>query len=348
MVIQETERGRPGSSLEIIPNSSLRHRIRKIEDEMQRYDRWPIRSNFVAPLFHRVFGLDRWDVDRVLEACRKREVIDFIEKEGEKGKISYFLDKDHVGALGVLCSVIGAEPRRKGKLIIVLDYDVKNAQEALGNHPWREILHDPLPNNSDKPNNRQKTTKDARKPVTEPPSFSHNGDTRDGKPRDAEEVLIESIEAKMREKSAFSSIPFFEKDELERAQFWTLEALKALFPTVPDGFEEVSYLKIPLLNDDSGRPHFFRNPEAKMVMFISAAYATDRRELAKLDQLLEELNYRQLRFGLARSIRILKICPDLGQNLTELFYAAIKHVEENRLAQPKVLVGNTTGPNRFG
>lgn len=109
MVIQETEQGRLGSNLETIPSLNLRYYLTGVEERMQKHPKWPIGSNFVAPLFSRAFGLDRWDVNRIMQAVSKKGVIDFIKVETGEGRTSYFLSQEQLLAFGAICEVARKE-----------------------------------------------------------------------------------------------------------------------------------------------------------------------------------------------------------------------------------------------
>lgn len=349
MVAQRLETAQGSPTYEAIPNVSLRHRMGRIEEEIQRHE-WPMRSNFVSRIFSPVFGFYGDDVSRIIEAVRKRGVIDLIRRESKEGFPFYVFNEDHVRALGVLCWVIGTEPLRRGRVAISLDYDVQKAKEALGNDPLRDLIHDPLPNKPKK--NTNTTEKD--KPVIKLPLFSHNGGVEDGEPkdeksRDPEEVLIEGIKTRIKESPVSGKIPSLEGEELRRAFFWTKDRLKALYGVISDDvINQVSYSRIPSLRDDSGMPHFFHHPEARMVMFISAVVAPNSGEMAGFNPSLEELTYRQLRLGLDSCNSAFEGLERKGlhvKNLTELFSKAIKALERRNATKPNVLAGNTAGPD---
>lgn len=312
---------------QVIPDENLRNHMGRIEEEIKRHE-WPMRSNLVVPLFSHVFGLDEYDVRRIVQAVRKRAVMEFIRKEFQDGFFSYFFAEDHVRALGALCWVIQTEPLQRGRVIISLDDVAQKAKEALGNHPLRDLICDPL---SNKP---KKTA------IIALPLFAKN--------IDPEEALIDSIEERMRERPVSGKIPPLEKKELERASFWTPGKLKVLLAGIPnDVTEEVSYARIPLVEDDWGILHSFHHPEAQMVMFISAVVAPDGGKMARFDPRLEDLNYRQLQLGLTRCISAfekLASIKDLHiKNLTELFLEAIKARERRNVIASNVLAGSTAG-----
>lgn len=362
MVVQRLEAGQGIVELsltyEAIPNASLRHRMGRIEEAIEeaiKGHEWPMRSGSVARLFFPVFGLYGGDVSKIIEAVRERAVIDLIRRESKKGFPLYVFNENHVRALGVLCWVIGKEPLRRGKVAISLEKNVQKAKEALGNHPLRDIIHDPLPN---KPGKKTETT-EKDKPAIKLPLFSHNGGVEDGepkdeKPRDPEEALIGGIKARIKESPVSGKIPSIKfEEELRRASFWTKDKLAVLLDAIADDvINQVSFSRILPLQDDQGVHYRFNNSEARMVMFISAVVALDSGEMAKFDPFLKELNYRELRLGLKRCISTFERLRGIKglhiKNLTELFLEAIKALEQRNTTKPNVLPGNTEGPNRFG
>lgn len=284
----------PQPNYETVTDSGLRRFLENTEAVIQRYQEWPIRLADVPHRFSHVVGLERYYMNGLLQTIRKKEVIDVIvEKLGKRS--SYLLDQNGARAFLVLCYIIAHKAMPVGRQLS-LENAVAETKKALGSCPLRELLHDPKPNQFQK----QRTRSGPRLPVLSNSipvaQGKKNGDDGAG-PTDWEEAVIQTIEDQ--QNPPLGKIPFFELQQLETASQLTREILGEIYKKIPSGWvDEVSFQKLMSLGVQIHPDHI------KMVMFISAVFARDKKELRDFDPQLESLNYRQLGFGLKRCIDI--------------------------------------------
>lgn len=298
-MVEKKVMGEPAYSYEGISDPKLRKFLEhSVEPAIQRVIWWPIQISKVPVVFSAAFGLDRNQLFNIIH-CVVRHRVTALVREQEGNGIRYFLDRDGVRISGALSWEFA---ERHGKKTSLLTERIGRVVEALGDHPLREKLNPSfLPPKSS----------------TYPWPSSQNNGEEDEVPIDEEEIVIK--------RPSLDKAPYLDEQELEEGRFWTLKQLEGLLPCIPKGWEEVGYPKMPLLFDG----HPYTHARSQQIMFIGAAYATDPRELWLFDQLLDNLNYDELRLGIRRCITMLARRPDI-KNLTELFQLSVRWVQQRQ------------------
>lgn len=268
-----------------------------LEPAIQRVLKWPIPVSPAVRRFSDLLGLEAYDLFRIVDALRKKRVVDFIPERVSERRIVYHLDADGVRAIGVLCLPLRRE-LSNGRLTSLAE-KIDWARTALGDHPLKERLHPlPLP------------AKSQKKEEVEV------GDFEDG--------LITGIDLRDRERRLFlNNLLFNEGDEgkLKEAQDIDREKLVEIYNKVPsDVVEEVSFQKLRQLG-------ILLHPDhVRMMAIISAAY---RKDFTKWDPLLEYLTYPELRRLIADCICFWGKDSHSAANFLELFHKTVGQVQKD-------------------
>lgn len=321
--LQEPQLLEPTRSYDLVSNPNLRAYLEQCEEDIQGWSTWPVRSSRVPRIFERAIGFDP-NVWVVLDILRNRGVIEFTAKAGEE-KTFYYLDQDNLRAFFAFWWTLRQDIRLGKPLrlrsFVELERRVQKTQEALGSDPLRELLHNPLLNGLNKLNDKPEAARDIKEPaIIDSPSPSSNHEVEEDKgPITFEDVVIVLMEFRDGQRPS-SKIPFIEPFNFFVARRWNKETMRTLPEKTPDLFEEVSFDKVPITPD-----------EAKLVMFIDAAR---RGRLSSFDPFLEELHYRQLKYGVITCIEFLEKYRNIS-DLAELFWVVNRWLRQQEIRKNK-------------